>query len=334
MNPAHPYHFDKHTLRLTISYLAVIMLMSIGFSVVFYNTSWHELGRQLPPQSYMDLHGVSGVRDHFFENRIAEGRGILLNRLIIVNLVTLIAGAFLSYFLARRSLEPIEESIEAQSRFTSDASHELRTPLTAIQARNEVALRKPKLSVQEAKEVIRSNLDEAKKLSRLSEGLLQLSYNDSHNLSIAPVSLNEAAMEAINTVLDTARAKGISIDDKAPNIKVLADKQNLSQAISILLDNAIKYSPEGSVIEIGGYARGKQAYLTVKDKGDGIKASDLPHIFQRFYRTEASRTKKGSNGYGLGLSIADKIITQHGGEITVKSQPGKGSTFTIRLPGA
>jgi signal transduction histidine kinase len=327
--------FDRHTLRLALSYLALIMVMSIGFSVVFYNTSWHELGRQLPPPSYVDFRAdQGGGRSHFFEQRISEGRDRLLNELILLNIFALVGGALLSYYLARRSLEPIEEAVEAQSQFTSDASHELRTPLTAIQTRNEVALRKPKLDAKEARGVIESNLEEAKKLSRLAEGLLQLSYSNPGTLTLQPVPLNKITSEAQKNVLAAAQSKNIAIDDKTPKLIVSGDAHSLTEAVTILLDNAIKYSPEGSTVNLTGEAKGKNAFLHITDQGEGIKASDIPHIFRRFYRAEASRTKKGTDGYGLGLSIAEKIVHQLNGDISVRSIPGKGSTFTIKLPSA
>jgi two-component system OmpR family sensor kinase len=221
--------------------------------------------------------------------------------------------------------------MEAQSRFSSDASHELRTPLTAIRARNEVALRKPKLSTAEARQVIQSNLDEVIKLEVLSEGLLRLAREDGKPIKKMPVGLDEVVSDAINKVIEPAQAKHISIHETVPKISIMADASSLAQAIKILLDNAIKYSPPKTTIKISARVKGKQAFLDVKDQGQGIKAADLPHVFDRFYRADHARTKKGENGYGLGLSIAQKIIDQQGGEITVKSAVDKGSTFTIKL---
>lgn len=329
------YRNQAATLRLAASYLAVIMVLSIAFSVVFYRTSIHAIGRQIPPQSvYGDgFRGFIGgdTFNTFFTQRISEGRSELIGRLLLLNVLTLFIGAIISYYLARASLEPIEEAMEAQSRFSSDASHELRTPLTAIRTRNEVALRKPKLSLTEAKQVIESNLNEVIKLEDLSEGLLRLAREDGKPLKLAPVGLDEVVGEAINKVIEPAQAKRISIDETVPKISVLADATSLTQAIKILLDNAIKYSPSKTTIKIGANRKGKFAFLDIKDQGQGIKAADLPHIFDRFYRADHARTKQGENGYGLGLSIAKKIIDQHGGEITVKSAVDKGATFTIKL---
>ncbi len=328
------HKLDKHTARLGLSYLVIIMFLSTAFSIVFFRTSADQLARQLPPDSfYVQIGPNRHDFSQFFEQRISEGRAALLHKLILLNLLVLILGAAISYYLARRSLRPIEEAMDAQGRFSSDASHELRTPLTAIRTRNEVALRKPRLSAAAARDVIKSNLAEAIKLEKLSEGLLSLGQEDGKNLKLAPVAFDEVVTEALNQVVKAAQAKRISIVDKVSKTKVPADKAGLVQVLTILLDNAIKYSPAKSAIDVEGYRKGKYGYLVVRDRGEGIRASDIPHIFERFFRSDPSRTKRKANGHGLGLSIAQKIIEQHpGGEISVQSKLGQGSTFTVRLP--
>ena len=333
---------DKDTLRLAVSYLAIIMVLSICFSVAFYHDSTRALGRQLPAPidtqspGYNYAFGLdrSGVNT-FLRERYDEGRSELLHRLILLNALALLGGAGLSYFLARRSLEPIEASMAAQSRFVSDASHELRTPLTAIRARNEVSLRKKNLKVSEAKETIASNLDEIHKLELLTEGLLQLARSDTSLPHLGPVPVDKAVTEAINNVIGQAQAKQISIDDQSAKTKVWAQHEGLVQAITIILNNAVKYSPEKTKVTIQATADTHSVALSIADQGYGIRASDMPHIFERFYRADSSRSHTGASGYGLGLSIAKKLIVdQFGGHIDVKSTLGKGTTFTVRIPAA
>lgn len=324
------------TSRLALTYLAIIMLMSIGFSIVFYNTSIHQLNRQLPPGSFygsnfmeIDLrHNV----DQFLRDRIDESRQALLKRIISLNLLVLASGGLVSYYLARRTLRPIEESVEAQSQFVSDAAHELRTPLTAIQASNEVALRKPKLSLSEAKRLIEQNTGDIIKLKQLSDGLLQLALKDNNSLDLVSVSLQDAALEAMNLVVGLAQAKKITVNDEVPDVAVAADKQSLVQALVALLDNAIKYSEPNTTIKLDAQTKGKYAYLNVRDQGMGIRAAHLPHIFQRFYRADRSRSKLQQDGYGLGLAIAETLIRRQHGEVSASSFLGKGSVFTIKLP--
>jgi signal transduction histidine kinase len=325
------------TARLAVSYLTIIMVLSVGFSYVLYKTSAHELGRQIPPASILnplqpDPEGGLEFH-HFFQRRIEEGRGHLLGQLIVLNLFVLLAGAALSYYLAQRTLQPIENAMEAQSRFVTDASHELRTPLTAILASNEVALRKPHLTLSQSKNVIKSNMEEMSKLQSLSDGLLSLAAHDTGGpIDTQPVSLQDVGGEAMNRVLAAAQAKQIAVQDNVPGIKVSGDRAKLVQVAAILLDNAIKYSPNESTVYLGGHQKDGYGYLSVKDEGPGIAAEDLPYIFDRFYRADQARTKQAADGYGIGLSIAWKIIEQHHGRITVNSLLGKGSTFIIELP--
>jgi two-component system sensor histidine kinase CiaH len=323
--------------RLAMTYLAIIMFMSIGFSIVFYNTSAHQLGRQLPPRAlYGDGFISNGFRpgvEDFFQQRIDEGRHALLIKLVWLNLLAFGVGATLSYLLARRTLRPIEASMEAQSQFVSDASHELRTPLTAIKASNEVAMRKPRLNLQEAKQVIKQNTEDVVKLQGLTDGLLRLANdNGVSSRKLVPVALADAVAEAMNQVVQLAQAKGVTVNDQLVDTKVLGDKQSLTQIITILLDNAIKYSEPKATVTLGSLVKGRFAYVHVRDSGIGIRAADLPHIFKRFYRVDRARSKEQRNGYGLGLSIADQLVRQLHGEILVDSAPNKGSTFTMKLP--
>ncbi len=324
------------TARLAASYLAIIMVLSIGFSFVLYQTSAHELGRQIPPSSLFasSQAELSEKFEYhsFWQQRIEEGQSHLLGRLVILNLSVLIVGAAFSYYLARRTLWPIENAMETQGRFVTDASHEIRTPLTAILASNEVALRKPNLTLGQAKKVISGNVEEMNKLKSLSDGLLDLSKQDSNNLVKKPVSLQDVAGEAMNRVLPAAQAKNISIKDDVPAVKVLGDMPSLAQAVAVLLDNSIKYSPAKSTIYLSGRTQGRHGYINVRDEGAGMAFKDLPHIFERFYRVDPARTSASADGHGIGLSIAQKIVGQHHGKITVDSKPGQGSTFTIQLP--
>jgi two-component system sensor histidine kinase CiaH len=331
--------FKKPVMRLALSYLAIIMLMSIGFSAIFYTASAHELGRQLPPPSLYEQHDADGggrgprpeVKE-FFQTRIAEGRRTLLIRLVLINISALGVGSYVSYYLARRTLRPIEANMEAQAQFVSDASHELRTPLTAMQVTNEVALRRHSLPATDARIIITQNLEDVRKLQDLTNALLRLSVQNSDALRPASVSLQDVASEAINRVAASAQVKHISIEETVPPIKVMADKASLVQAVVVLLDNAIKYSSAGSSVKVDGAHKGKHVVFRVSDEGPGVNADDIPHIFDRFYRADKSRNQMQTEGYGIGLALAKKIIDQHGGEISVVSTEGKGATFSIKLP--
>jgi two-component system, OmpR family, sensor histidine kinase BaeS len=169
-------------------------------------------------------------------------------------------------------------------------------------------------------------------LKSLSEGLLRLA-NGNGSIETRPVVLAEAAAMAIGRYQKAADAKDISLINQLHGVKALADKDSLAELLSIFIDNSIKYSDKGSTVRISGGRRGKQVSISVKDQGRGIKNSDLPHIFERFYQTDSSRSKQTA-GYGLGLAIAKRIADAHGGHIEVTSTVGKGAVFTIFLPAA
>ncbi len=327
---------QSSTARLTASYLGIIMVMSVGFSMVFYNTSFHELSRRDPPPTFISQ--ISGDMQSGYHtyvvDRIHDARVHLLWNLVLLNALALLGGAYVSYVLARHTLEPIEEAMEAQARFASDASHELRTPLAAIQAENEVALRKEHLSEERARELLQSNVEEVKKLRELAEGLLRLAREDNQELQMEQVSLSDVTTDAINRVIKAAQAKHIEIEESVPALLAIGDMPSLTQIVSVLLDNAIKYSDRKKHIYVTAEQQGKFVYLHVRDEGQGIASEHLPHIFERFYRADSSRSSQHESGYGLGLSIAYKIIQQHGGSISVTSAPKQGSTFSVKLPAA
>jgi signal transduction histidine kinase len=323
----------NRTIGLASSYLLIIMVMSLAFSGIIYSTSAHEIGRQLPPDTYFTGPDIDYNQYHsFFQTRISKGQHDLFVHLVMLNVAVLLIGAFISYVLARRTLEPIEQALDAQSRFASDASHELRTPLAAIQTENEVALRNPKLNLTRAKELLASNLEEAGRMRALSDGLLRLARNGSEMLELSPIVLHDAVATATQQVQRLADSGRHAIEDKtAKQAIVLSDHDSLSQLLSILLENAIRYSPAGSAVTIKSKSENKELLVSVVDRGAGINEEDQEHIFERFYRADSSRSKQNVEGHGLGLALAAQLAEQLDSRIDVDSAPGKGSTFTIRL---
>jgi two-component system sensor histidine kinase CiaH len=320
--------------RLTLFYLAIIMALSIGFSVMIYRLSYREMVRSLPQGGVIRLLEPGSFTD-FAELRsrqIEESDRRLRTNLVLLNIGTLIVGAALSYGLARRTLRPIEEAFEAQGRFTADASHELRTPLTAMQTTIEVGLRNPKLTLRESKELLSGTLDEVKKLSSLSNGLLKLTRSNGRDIPKRRVRMNKVAEDAVAQLELAAKNKGIAVVNNVGGQVVLGDDISLKELIVILLDNAIKYSGSGTKITLQSRSQGKYVYVMVSDEGAGMKATDVMYIFDRFYRADQSRSRDRVEGYGLGLPIAKQIAEMHAGTIDVKSKLGEGSTFTVKLP--
>lgn len=312
----------------------IIMSLSIGCSVALYHVSSSELARSAErPYSISSV--TIGGNDLYNRQRqeiLDQDLGHLKLNLIIFNVIVLVVGGGVSYALARRTLSPIEETLESQTRFTADASHELRTPLTAMQTEIEVGLRNPALSKSEAVELLKSNLEEVAKLKSLSEGLLALARQDNDTSEEPSASLKETLDEALRPIQKAAQTRKIVISNNAHDLKLKIGPRKLVELIIILVDNAVKYSPTGSEISITSSKDAKNGIINITDQGIGIRATDLPHIFDRFYRADSSRSKIDTKGYGLGLAIAKKIVDQFGGSIEVRSSVGKGSTFSIHLP--
>jgi two-component system, OmpR family, sensor histidine kinase CiaH len=329
--------FRSAALKLTLWYLCIIMIISIVFSLSLYRVSSSDLGHNVRRQiGYFNniLAPDESVNYRSLRNsQLNDDLDHLKANLVFFNILVLLGGGAASYWLARRTLEPIEEALDSQTRFASDASHELRTPLTAIQAENEVALRSKNLTKSQAVGVIKSNLEEVAKLKALSEGLLRLANNSNGKLeNPLPVPLKEIVSAAVSRFDKQAGAKRIGILDKTTRVDIAGDKDSLLELLAIFLDNAIKYSPPGSEVSISNSTNNKTVAIKVADKGCGIKQTDLPHIFERFYRTDSSRTKNSEGGYGLGLAIAKKITDAHQGHIEVSSSVNKGTMFTVFLP--
>lgn len=263
---------------------------------------------------------------------IAETKQRILLTLTAANAGILVITGGLGYFLAGRTLKPIREMIDEQNRFITDASHELKTPLTALRSEFEVAiLDERKLQLKEAKHLIRSGFEEIVNLQVLAENLLELTHQQKKIISLKTedTSLLEIIEAALKRVIPLARKRQIAINNQVDDFVLKGETQSLAELFVILLDNAIKYSDKNSDITLTSKQTDHHIEVAVKDAGIGIDEKDIPHIFDRFYRADKSRSK--TPGYGLGLSIAKKIVETHKGTISVHSSK-KGTIFTVLLP--
>jgi two-component system, OmpR family, sensor histidine kinase CiaH len=330
--------FHSTALKLTLWYLAIVLALSLSLSVVIYRFASDELARNTRRQIIFFNNQLDPVDFNNFaqlrQKQLNQGLNRLRGDFILFNVLVLAGGGALSYALARRTLKPIEESLETQKRFASDASHELRTPLAAILAENEVTLRNSSLTKLQAVKQLHSNIEEVEKLRSLADGLLRLATSDRQTKLTEIVSLKEAATEAQKPWSKIAAGRNIAIKSDFKPAKVRGDYQSLVDLVSILLDNAVKYSSDGSQVKLNISKQDKEAIISVEDKGKGISAKELPKIFERFYRTDTGRGRNQPGGYGLGLAIAKKIVDLHRGSIEVTSAPERGSIFKIRLPSA
>jgi signal transduction histidine kinase len=254
--------------------------------------------------------------------------------LFLTNLGILVSSGALAYFLAGRTLKPIQDMVDDQHRFVSDASHELKTPLTSLKSAFEVFLRDKKRTLKDADTIISESIFEVDKLQSLSESLLRLSQYQTtgKSLSFTSVQLGEVINTAIRRISPQAKIKNIEISSPLTAVSLTGDMSALTELMVILLDNAVKYSPNGKTVKIDTHSDSRWVKVTVADQGSGIPAADLPRIFDRFYRSDSARSKTDKGGYGLGLAIAKNIAAAHHGSIAVVSRLGQGSAFTVRIP--
>lgn len=330
--------FERASVRLTGLYLLIIMSISLLFSIGLYQLASQEIEQSVRrPNSFaqvLKLNNLEGLQDFLRgqDKAVADAKRDIKYSLFMINLFILVVGGLLSYYLARRSLKPIERAHEAQSRFTSDASHELRTPIAAMRLENEITLTDPKLNVKQAKQQLESNIEELDKLTGLTEGLLQLSRLENEGLPKTKTTSTVVIQDALAQSQVELDAKNQKIRWKKRNLPFSANQETITQAISVLIGNASKYSPDKSTIAITSSSNNNQLTISVKDRGIGIPIEEQQKIFDRFYRSDLSRTKNDVQGYGIGLSIALKIAKLHGGNITVSSVVNKGSTFSLTIP--
>lgn len=340
--------FHSARLHLTGWYLLIIMLISISFSVVIYKVLSVEVQRfdrlqrgklertfTLTNPSFSPAYpATKAVLVSFDPELLSETQRRLTNSLIFINTLIFVLAGGLGYWLAGRTLWPIKEMIEEQNQFITDSSHELRTPLTSLKSGLEIGLRDTELTLADARQVMTESIEEVNKLVTLSDGLLQLAqYQKPQNrTTFTTVSLAEVSQKAVNQVKTLAKNKQQVIKNNIQNLKLEANPDGLQDLLVILIDNAIKYSPDKSTITLSSQKTDGSVKIRVSDEGIGIADHDQTHIFDRFYRADLARSKSVATGYGLGLSIAKKIVATHQGTLTVASQEKKGSTFTVTLP--
>lgn len=326
-------------IKLTSWYLLIIMCVSILFSIAIYESLTFELDRvERMHRARVEL-GIPEPRTlprnlRIDPDLIAETKSRLKLTLGLINIIILGSSAVAGYLLAGKTLKPIAEMIEEQNRFITDSSHELRTPLTSLKTEIEVGLRDKNLDLNEAKRLLKSNLEEANNLQRLSDELIKLTQYQKQGLGISFSELSSLTVveSAIKKVEKIAKNKNIKIIKNDKNITFEGEEQSIEELIVILLDNAIKYSPQDTTVTVSTEKSDHHVLFKVIDQGVGIEKEDLPHILDRFYRSDTSRSKDDTSGYGLGLSIAKQIIIKHHASIDFESKVNKGTKVTVSFP--
>jgi signal transduction histidine kinase len=251
--------------------------------------------------------------------------------LLLLTLLFSILFAWAGNFFAGQAMKPIRRSFQTQRKFVSDASHELRTPLSIFYSSLDILSREENEKLSPfGQEVLEDIKNEAEMMNKLLNDLLFLARNDLEQFELEWEEINlsnlvQSLIHRFTRIIPSHLALHASIQD---HITIKGDKIRIQQLIYILLDNAVRYTKEGS-ITCTLKTINQENVMTIQDTGVGIFPHDLPHIFDRFYRGDSSRTRDGS---GLGLSIAKTIVEAHGGKILVKSELNKGSSFIISFP--
>jgi two-component system, OmpR family, sensor kinase len=300
--------------RALIEIIGIIAAASMALAAA---ASWFAIGKALAPLSAITDSALKISRTNDLSQRIPNPgpKSDETGRLI---------AAF------NETLGRLEQLFTSQQRFLADVSHELRTPLTVIKG-NVDLVRRMKQADEESLDTIE---DEADRLTRLVGNLLLEAQAESGKLPLylAPVELDTLLLEVFREMRVVARERVNIKLTEIDQIIVNGDRDRLKQVLINLISNAIKYTPRGGDVYLSLGKVGENARLIVRDTGQGIASEDLPHIFERFFRAEKSRTRSMTGGFGLGLSIANWIVNLHGGRIEVDSAENKGSTFCIYLP--
>jgi OmpR-family two-component system manganese-sensing sensor histidine kinase len=262
---------------------------------------------------------------------IDRAQDILLNRFLTIDLIIIFFVVILGFFLTHKTLQPIKANLLKQKRFIADAAHELRTPIAVIISGLEVNLENKKLDFSSAKKTLINTLDEMREFSELSNNLLDLSkYDMPIQTKHEVVFVDELLKSIVEKNKSLAKLKEIKIETEIESpVIILGNKMELSRVFYNILDNAIKYTLHNGKISASAKIDSSRYQITVSDNGIGIPKDILDKIFDPFFRGDTSRN---TGGAGLGLTLSKKIIENHKGTISIKSELNKGTIVTISLP--
>lgn len=323
--------FRHAKLRLTIFYVAVLLATLFAADAITNYTTTLRVEQNVEAE----------IQDSRIKGQIRDIIGSTLSRAqgIDYTIYFLLAGivAGISYFLAGRTLEPINRVMDSQRRFLANASHELRTPLSVMKTDCEVALKETDhIPDEELRRILKSNIEEIDRMTGIINNLLLISHgeNESARIPFMPVNLSEVVVRIRAPLEALAAEHGVSLSvSTIPSAPVMGNLIALEEIALNCAKNAIIYTPQGGTITIAIQKNKKNVELIVRDTGIGIKRSDLPNIVDPFFKSRNAK-KFDSRGYGLGLSIVHEIVKLHGGSIRVASAPNQGTTIRIVLPAA
>ena len=266
---------------------------------------------------------------------VYSGLQKLTYALLLVAVLAVMISMGVSYWMAGRAMLPLKEAYERQKQFAADASHELRTPLAVVMASADLLLSDPSIKEPFLRGIIEDVKSEIKKMSKLVGDLLIVTRSDNNALKMQwkTFNLGELLSQNVRLMRPLALKKNIVLEaENISNVEITADEQKIKQLVLILVDNAIKYTPDGGKVVLRFNEQlGNMVGFSVMDTGIGIAQEDIGKIFERFYRVDKSRSRE-MGGNGLGLSIAYEFVKMHNGKINVESVVDQGTKFTVELP--
>lgn len=278
---------------------------------------------------FMEVHKIVFASNNMvfanLRNTLLVSIGLFFGSMVIIFLISL--------WLSGLAVKPVKKAWEQQKQFVADASHELKTPLTVILANNNIMMSHPQSRVTDERQWLESTEEEAQHMKQLIDQMLFLAKSDAGNtqVQLSEVNLSEIVEGSALNFEPVAFEREVLIDtDIRPDILMQGNQLQLNQLAHILIDNAVKYAEDNSTVTIALHKHGDGTEFTVNNKGSVISKEEMEHIFDRFYRAEKSRTTKG---YGLGLAIAQRVVEDMNGKITVQSNQTDGTTFTVYFKG-
>lgn len=295
------------------------LLLAVGGVVLAFGLGggWWPTGRAIRP-----IDQISATASRISANNLSERINVAQADNELGRLATVLNSTFTR----------LEAAFAEQKQFTADASHELRTPLAAIISEAQTTLARERTAA-EYREAVENCLSTAQQMRRLVESLLELARFDAgqQTMRFEPFDLSQVARDCVNLARPLAERRGIRIDCHLSRVECVGNSERLAQVVTNLLTNAIAFNRNQGQVRVSVDAQNSNALIKVADTGEGIPAEDLPHIFERFYRADKSRSSiQGRTG--LGLAICQAIVTAHDGTIEVSTQAGSGTTFLVSLP--
>ncbi len=315
---------QRARLKLTGLYVGIIAVILVAFSVTLYYA--------LAKNVRNNLEG-NFSSEQTQELVITKTTDELQTSIFFIDaLVLLVLGGF-SYFLAGKTLKPIQHAMEQQKQFTADASHELRTPLAVIRTNLEVALREKEWNNEKGRMRIAGAINEVQSMTKLTEDLLTLSKLESGETTRSFLKINVAKLveEVVTKMQGIATERNVQLSiERSDTAWMYGEAGALERLIMNIISNALHFTPANGYVRVAVYTHDGKIMIRVHDTGIGIAKEDLPHVYERLYRADKAREQGG--GTGLGLAIAQEIAHTHHGAIHIESEPGKGTLVIITFP--